>query len=141
MKISTIFFALGATFLASSCMSNSTNNSSLEGQWSIEQVNQKSISNFEKAPFIGFNTADNKYYGSSSCNLIHGIYKQANSHLEFNPIGSTMMLCQNMQLERDILKALSEVKSYNISNDTLYLLDQNNKQLLMLKRTDEFKNK
>ncbi|WP_404833838.1 META domain-containing protein [Aliarcobacter skirrowii] len=44
-------------------------------------------------------------------------------------MGSTMMMCQNMETEQNFLKILEEVKNYKIDNNILIFFSDENKEL------------
>ena len=55
--------------------------------------------------------------------------------ISFSEIGTTLMLCANMEYEEKILKALESVKAYKAAeNGGVDLTDGNGKTLLQLKK-------
>ena len=45
-----------------------------------------------------------------------------------------MMMCPDMSKEQLLLKTMSQVKDFEIKQDTLYLVDDNKQKLIELKR-------
>ena len=45
---------------------------------------------------------------------------------------STKILCEQADMEHQFFRALEEVMSYRIENNELYLLDANQKEILIL---------
>ena len=110
----------------------------LSGEWAIELVNGKKIvGTAEVAPFIGFNTDENRIYGNVGCNSINGALlqdeKAANS-LKFENIATTMMMCPDMETETIVLNALNETRSFSMKDGKVYLLGENGNELLVLKK-------
>jgi len=68
---------------------------------------------------LNFNK-DLKFSSSTDCNNNSGIYKFSGSNLSFSEIIATRMFCENSQ-ENDYIEQLSNVESFEISGDALYL--------------------
>lgn len=95
--------------------------SSLEGEWKITQVGEEAIpANLEKKPFISFDTAKKSIHGNAGCNMINGSFTTTTSSatsIAFPAVAATMMACPDMTIERKIMDALNEVKSFTILTD------------------------
>lgn len=92
--------------------------SALEGEWKIAEVRGEAIpSDLEKKPFLNFDTAKKSIHGNAGCNLINGGFTtnaaKANA-IAFPAVAATMMACPDMTIERKVMNALNEVKSFNI---------------------------
>lgn len=59
-------------------------------------------------------------------------YKVDEESIKFS-VASTMMMCQNMEVEDKFHKALAEVRKFDVDGLKLYLMDTNGKQLLGFK--------
>lgn len=88
----------------------------LEGRWKITQAGGETIPDgMEKQPFLGLNIAEKKVYGNTGCNVINGVFVTDENNataISFPNLLSTMMACPDMEVERRITKALSEVKTF-----------------------------
>ena len=88
-----------------------------------------------------FNVAEKRVHGNASCNTINGSFTQEEGQaasLRFNQMISTMMACPNMDVESSILKALDEVRSFEIKADgTVSLLGADGTEVLSLKKLAE----
>lgn len=85
---------------------------------------------------------ENRLTGNGGVNQIIGSVKTAeDGKLIFNPPATTRMAGPNLPYESAFLKALEETRSYQLSGDTLTLLDQNGKPLAIFKAgSEELKN-
>ena len=137
-KLKTMGAATVALIMASSCGSsrNALQTSALEGDWNIMTVNgQKAEA--EKAPYIGMDLQKKRLYGCAGCNRIMGslqIDSLQAGRLSFAQIGSTRMLCANMETERAVLEALDQVAEYEGTEEELTLTDDKGHALLTLSK-------
>ena len=133
-----ILFAAAAIAL-SSCSVTKTIGPELNGEWDIVEVNGSVIdtTKTEFRPTLGFEIAKNNVYGCAGCNSITGIVHVNTDKrtINFNEIGSTLMLCANMEYEQQILKALEGVKAYKGAEDgSVDLTNASGKTLMTLKK-------
>ena len=96
-------------------------------QWELQQIGSKAVS-AERKPTLNF--AEGRAGGHLGCNTGGGSYTLKNSSLQFGPILSTMMACDDplMKLERDYSSALQKTLRFTLSEDgkTLRLLGTGN---------------
>ena len=113
----------------------------LNGAWEIVSVKGNPVREVEKQPQLVFNVAEKRVHGNASCNTINGSFTQEEGQaasLRFNQMISTMMACPNMDVESSILKALDEVRSFEIKADgTVSLLGADGAEVLSLKKLAE----
>ncbi len=83
--------------------------------------------NFELVENINFEKE--RVFGNLGCNNFFGAYKLNKNSLEIGQVGSTMMMCQNMQTEQDFAKVLQDVKTYKIDKNSLVFFDENSKEI------------
>ena len=103
-------------------------NSSLENsKWELISLNQKEIKKVEKV--LNINFEKERVFGNLGCNNFFGTYKSNKNSLEIGQVGSTMMMCQNMQTEQDFAKVLQDVKTYKIDKNSLVFFDENSKEI------------
>ena len=92
--------------------------SALNGEWKIEEVNGEAIpSGMEKQPFISFDIKKKSIHGNAGCNLINGGFetdKENPRSISFPNVISTMMACPDMEVESKVMKAINEVKSFDV---------------------------
>lgn len=111
----------------------------LNGEWKVKEVNGEAIpSGMEKKPFIAFDVKKKSIHGNAGCNLINGGFETSTSNaksISFPGVASTMMACPDMETEGKILKALNEVKSFDVlSGGGIGLYDANNALVLVLEK-------
>lgn len=134
------FFAICMTaFLASCATSNKIKSiSALAGEWNITEVEGKavSVSNNDNAPFIGFDTNENRVYGSTGCNLLTGALNAnvETGKIDFSALGSTRMMCEDMNTEQAVLGALGKVSTFSMQKKgVLEFKDNSGKTVMTLK--------
>ena len=90
----------------------------------------------EFRPTLGFDTAKDNVFGCAGCNSINGKAKvdAAKQTISFSEIGTTLMLCANMEYEQQILKALESVKGYKAGKGCVELTNGSGKAVLQLKK-------
>jgi heat shock protein HslJ len=69
--------------------------------------------------------------GNGSCNNYFGSYTLDGSKITMGPLGSTMMACENMELETAYFKAMSEVAAVRFAEGQLILVDNAGKDQLV----------
>ncbi len=111
--------------------------SSLEGEWKITEVNGEAVpTGLDKQPFLAFDTAKKSIHGNSGCNMINGGFTTDTNNtraITFPAIAATMMACPDMTLERKVMDALNEVKTFNVLTDkSAGLYDENGNMVLLL---------
>ena len=111
----------------------------LNGEWKIKEANGEAIpSGMEKQPFIAFDVKKKSIHGNAGCNLINGGFETSTSNaksISFPGVASTMMACPDMETEGKILKALNEVKSFDVlAGGGIGLYDANNALVIVLEK-------
>ncbi len=124
-----------------SCSATKTTDAAvdLNGEWDIVTVDGTAVdtTKTEFRPTLGFDIAKNSVYGCASCNSINGKAKvdAAKQTIKFSQVGTTLMLCANMEYEEKILKALESVKGYKAAGEgCVDLTDGSGKAVLQLKK-------
>lgn len=110
---------------------------SLEGEWNIVEVNGTSVDDKEQSPYIGFDTKEGRVYGNSGCNQMMGSFdvKSKPGKITLGQMAGTMMMCPDMETEKNILNALEQVKEYKSFGKNEIALCSNSKHpLLVLKK-------
>lgn len=92
--------------------------STLNGEWKIAEVNGVAVpEGMEKQPFIQFDVKKKTIHGNAGCNLMNGAFETNKDNarsISFPGVITTMMACPDMEVEGQILKAINEVKSFDI---------------------------
>ena len=111
----------------------------LNGEWKITQIQGEPVSDKnEQEPLIGFDVKKQKVYGCAGCNNFLCNFqteKGAAASISFPALGTTMMLCRNMDDEQKILESLNVVRSFKRLNKQEFgLYDSEDKLQLTLKK-------
>lgn len=98
-------------------------------QWRLCQLHGKRIKGVGSKHFIlQLNSRDGKFNGFVGCNTFTGTYFMKSAFaISFTNGISTMVVCDDMSLEKDFMKMLSEVDGYTIEGDLLTLNFKKNK--------------
>lgn len=87
----------------------------LYGQPVAEKIN-------DKEPFLQFLTKDSRYSASGGCNTINGTFTlPGNNRIHFSQGMSTLMACENMDVESRLIKVLETADNSSLSENTLTL--------------------
>ena len=111
----------------------------LKGEWNITEVNGEAVpAGMEKQPFIAFDVKKKTIHGNAGCNLINGGFETSTSNaksISFPGVASTMMACPDMETEGKVLKAINEVKSFDVlSGGGIGLYDANGALVIVLEK-------
>ena len=131
---------IAAAIALCSCSATKTTDAAvdLNGEWDIVTVDGNAVdtTKTEFRPTLGFDTAKDNVFGCAGCNSINGKAKvdAAKKTISFSEIGTTLMLCANMEYEQQILKALESVKGYKAGKGCVELTNGSGKAVLQLKK-------
>lgn len=85
----------------------------------------------KREPFIMFESTTNNIRGYTGCNQLMGSYQMEGSQLTFGTLSTTKMYCADtMKVEDTFLVALRSVTAFEVSGDTLTLLDSKGREIL-----------
>lgn len=110
----------------------------LDGEWTFMTVGGDKLTGDDR-PYLYFEKATGRFYGSNTCNVLNGNYKaEADGSISFSDVISTLRLCDNAPYEIVINRALDSATAYSIENkgtdSQLSLIDADGKTLLTLNR-------
>ncbi|MCD8291623.1 MAG: META domain-containing protein [Prevotella sp.] len=127
----------------SSCKTSKTATSSetdLNGEWKVVEVGGTDISDRTgngNDAYIGFDVSGKRMYGSPGCNRMFGqlTIDESKGIISFGTVGTTKMMCANMEVERMVIDAVNNVGAYEIQKDGMLILkDGKGKALMKLKK-------
>ncbi len=94
-------------------------------RWKLVQINGVQVtspSEIDKEKFIILNTNGNTVNGFSGCNTFAGTYElKGGDGIKFSQMTSTLMACDDMEMEKQFNSMLAIVGSYDITGDTLFM--------------------
>ncbi len=103
-------------------------NSILDKKWILVELNKKKITRSEKN-YIELNKKSKTISIFAGCNSMGSDFTLKEKELQIGMIHSTMMACENMDLEQKLALVMEKVKTYSIETNTLNLFDKNKKVL------------
>jgi copper homeostasis protein (lipoprotein) len=102
----------------------------LETRWVLTELHGESIPGnhtFNTQPYIRMSVDNNRISGNGSCNNFFGTYiVREDSQIIISGIGSTKMMCPDMDIETRFFEALENANSYYIHDDMLVLVQDAN---------------
>ncbi len=110
----------------------------LNGEWNIVEVEGKKLT-AEELPFIGLETAEKRVYGNAGCNRIIGTYEADSlkpGFIHFNQLGTTRMMCPDMETEQLVLGTLDKVQGYVSTETGVALTDAEGNQIVLLEKRE-----
>lgn len=93
-------------------------------KWKLTELNGKPVADKinGKVPFLQLLETDGRYTASGGCNGIGGEYTLSkNGRIKFSQGMSTMMACEDMDVEDQLKKVLAAADNYTINGNTLSL--------------------
>jgi heat shock protein HslJ len=100
-----------------------------------------SLTRGEARPFLIF-MPEGKVTGSGGCNRFFASYESSESSLKIGLIGSTRMFCHDppwlMDVEGDFFGCLERSSRFELTEDSLMILDVDNRQLLSFVRDENW---
>ncbi|WDF69528.1 META domain-containing protein [Sphingobacterium oryzagri] len=139
MRIVNIGFLMVMVFLFASCASRktgstaSTDGVSITGQqWQLIELKGKAVPAKVngKMPYLLFSEEDGRYSATGGCNGIGGEYTLAkNNGLKFSKGMSTMMACENMEIENGLRQVFEQASRYAVDGNSLLLYGDGETQL------------
>ena len=114
----------------SACAGGSS--ASVEGQWKLVSYNQTpAVADIETS--IEFK--DGQMSGNVGCNGFGGEYKVNGDSIEFGPVMSTMMFCENVaEQESTVLVTLQEKTSFVIDGNILTITSADGNSSIVLEK-------
>jgi|SRR5690606_6680354 len=97
----------------------------VDKKWKLTKLLGREVSELDSSAqrvFIQFSTQENRLSGNSGCNSFGGTYtlKQGN-RFETSQLISTMMACENMEIEDQFIGVLQKADTYIINENTLQI--------------------
>lgn len=121
-----LFLFTGCSLLSNSQQSGMQKASDLNAKWQIISIEDKAIAKKVngKEPVFSFDLVKKEYAAITGCNnLMGGFELKSPNKIKFSRGISTMMACDNMEVEQGLSRILTNISTYKVSNDTLSFLD------------------
>ena len=110
----------------------------LTGEWNIVAVNGQKVQ-AANMPYIGLDMKGKKVYGNAGCNRMTGTFEADSlqpGKISFGQVGTTRMMCPDMDTENKVLQALNTVKGYTQTETGLNMTDAEGKAVLTLEKRE-----
>lgn len=110
--------------------------------WIINSVNGKNIADYnlpagKKIPMIEISSAEERFNGYAGCNNFFGSFEAKGNKIRFGKVASTMMMCPDITLERDMFDILNDAYfEFKIENNKLSLNDMKGSTVIDFKKGD-----
>lgn len=119
-------------------MCSDNGNIPVESNWELEYIysdgSQMAPPDDHNATIAFLN--DSQMAGDTGCNRFFGNFTASDDKLEFNNVGSTRMMCPQMQFESAFLSTIENTASYNVSKNQLVLKDSLGNIIALLKKIE-----
>ena len=109
----------------------------VESHWDVTKLYQNGTPidiPQEHNPGISF-LKEGKIAGETGCNRFFGDFRAEGHSLTFANMGSTRMMCPQMEFENAYLNSLSNVASFTTDEDTMTLKDKEGNTIAILKKS------
>lgn len=126
-----LYYYLSALFLAIflvSCQTQTVQKPTTDitgKKWKLTELNGKPIElkNPKNNPYFKLNMKGMRYEGHAGCNGLGGTFeiKQDVMRIKFNQGMSTMMACEDLDIENQFTKAILAADNYSVNGNTLTL--------------------
>ena len=131
--IITIMLALA--ILVGSC--NAPSDNALYREWRLQKYNCIATSSYgltqvnKVSEYILQLDNTGVFSCTTDCNTITGSFEKSKNALKFSSISFTELACDKMMIERSIVFILPSIKSYEIMDDSILVLKDDNGHILM----------
>lgn len=103
----------------------------LNGSWGLETLDGAAVTQPLK-PTLTINSQEKKINGIGGCNNYFGMIAELGQNkIQFDKVGSTRKICMEDNIEMNYFAALSEVRTFTISDKKLILSDASGKEILV----------
>lgn len=96
------------------------------GKWVLLHLSGTEVvkEDSERLIYLEFNETDRKLLGFTGCNRVFGAYITQANNITFARLGSTKLMCADINVETSFLNNLQRVNRYEINGEMLQLFDK-----------------
>lgn len=126
LVISAVLFLSSCSIFQPKQYDSTQSASNLNAKWHILSIENKSIEPKVNGiePSFSIDIAKKEYSAITGCNNLMGNFEvKAPNKIKMTRGISTMMACDNMEVEQGLSRIIPTITQYKLSNDTLFLLD------------------
>ena len=113
--------------------------SAISGAWDIVEINGSKVVPVagQSVPFVVFDVSTGRISGNAGCNRLMGSFDTAAEpgSLDVKSIATTRMMCEDMMVERNVVNALNQIKTYRkAGEDKIYLYNEYKRPVILLEQ-------
>ncbi len=98
-------------------------------QWEVYRIDDTGID--ESNPSLLFQKESQQVAGFAGCNRFFSSFTVEGNNLKLGVTGLTRMMCQDMTVEDAFVKALEQVRYFEVSGDELHLMDEDGNAIIL----------
>lgn len=106
----------------------------LDGKWMIKSAKSEAVAEGDTSAYIIINVAEKTINATAGCNSIFGAINRngrTDNSLAFENMGATRMMCQDKDaIERALIDALNNTRSFSLSNGELTFSNEKDEVVL-----------
>ena len=109
---------------------------SLTGSWQLTNLQGQAVAvNVQNPNQLSFGAIPEQFNAYAGCNQLRGRYQLQGDAIAFTDLAATRMACPPaaMRLEQNFSQALAQARAYKIENESLILLDEQQKAVATFK--------
>lgn len=107
----------------------------LQGDWTLTKMNDVVLKASDAMPFLQIDLFKNQVSGSDGCNSFSNIIQKVSlSSIDFGQVISTLKACKDISTATEFDQAFVTIKSYNVVDNVLYLLNEKKKVILIFNK-------
>lgn len=120
------YILLSILIISLSCNTTKSTTKDIETLGSEFKVNEMVNSTIELnvKPTIHLNFEKNTISGNAGCNNYSGIIIKKGSQLKFTNLVTTKMYCGNMKIEKEFMKKMRTITSFNVKDNQFLLYNK-----------------
>lgn len=126
-----LFFTV--LFIGLSCNTTKTTTTkevkALGSKFKVEKIEVSDVE-LKVNPTIVLDFEKNTISGNAGCNNYSGVIITKGNQIKFENLVATKMYCGNMNIEKEFMKKLATITSFNVTDNQFLLLDEAEKLVL-----------
>jgi heat shock protein HslJ len=111
---------------------------SLNGEWTITELNGIAVvpAAGQELPTLTFDTTTGSVSGNAGCNRVTGSFDTTakKGTIDLSKMAATRMMCQDMTMEQNVLKAIAQVKGYRKAGEGMALTNGRRPVLVLTRK-------
>ena len=139
MKIYKYFSTVMVSFLVIACTTANTTTQSqkeIDGSWTLGSLKGNPINRMVVLPTLKIDLSVKVLSGDAGCNVYSApIVNHTGNKLTLDPIAVSQRMCDRENIETEYVRALSDISTYKVKDNSLYFYNAKGENILMFIRT------